>query len=105
MGSSPGSSRIRSAVLHGVVYIAENGLSPRQAVAAPRAHMEEGLLKVEIAERDPREVDLLRRTFPDMVEFDEPGMYFGGLHVAGLGLEGFAGAGDPRRSGAFGVYQ
>lgn len=104
MGSG-GSSRIRSAVLHGVVYLAENGLNPAQAVAAPRAHMEDGVLRVEIAEREAREVALLRAAFPDMVEFDAPGMYFGGLHIAGLGAEGFVGAGDARRSGAFGVYQ
>ncbi|MCB9761343.1 MAG: gamma-glutamyltransferase [Alphaproteobacteria bacterium] len=103
MGSG-GSSRIRSAVLHGLVYLSENGLTPAQTVQAPRAHYEEGLLRVETMEREPAEVARLRAQFPDLVAFDQPGMYFGGLHIAGVGREGFEGAGDPRRSGSFGCF-
>lgn len=99
---SGGSSRIRSSVLHGVVYMAENGLSPRQTVAAPRAHMESGQLRMETFEREPAELARLRAAMPDLVTFEEPGMYFGGLHIAGLGPDGFLGAGDPRRDGCYG---
>lgn len=99
---SGGSSRIRSSVLHGVVYMAENGLTPRQTVAAPRAHMEAGQLRMETFEREASDMARLRAALPDLVTFEQPGMYFGGLHIAGLGPDGFLGAGDPRRDGCYG---
>lgn len=98
---SGGSSRIRSAVLHGILYLVGHGL-PLDAVArAPRSHVEDGILKTEIFGRSPEAVAAIRSRTPSPVLFEHYGMYFGGLHVAGFGRDGPTGAGDPRRSGAF----
>jgi gamma-glutamyltranspeptidase / glutathione hydrolase len=97
-----GSSRIRSAVLHGVLYLVGHGLSPHVVSRAPRSHVEDGVLKTEIFGRPKEAVDAIRARKPVAVEFEEYGMYFGGLHIAGMGPSGPDGAGDPRRSGAFG---
>ena len=40
---------------------------------------------------------------PDLIRFDGPNMFFGGLHLAGIERGRFTGAGDHRRSGAYGV--
>ena len=104
MGSG-GSSRIRSAVLHGIVYLVGHGMRPDQLVDAPRCHKEEGQLRVEVFGRTKETVDLIRKREPSAVFFEERGMYFGGLHIAGIGPDGAEGGGDPRRSGAFGVVQ
>jgi gamma-glutamyltranspeptidase/glutathione hydrolase len=100
---SGGSSRIRSAVLHGLLHLVDHGLHPREAACGPRCHMELGQLRVEAYERP--EPDFLDRLadFPGLVSFDGPNMYFGGLHIAGRADGAFEGAGDERRSGAFGI--
>ena len=74
-------------------------------MAAPRCHMEDGVLRVETLNRPEGTAELLRKAPVEMVEFPEYGMYFGGLHIAGVGPEGFLGAGDPRRSGAWGCME
>ncbi len=98
---SGGSSRIRSALVHGLVYLVAHGLEPAQVVQAPRCHVEEGVLKTEVFGRPPDAVKRIRALPPPAVVFETYGMYFGGLHIAGMGPSGPAGAGDPRRSGAF----
>ena len=102
MGSG-GSSRIRSAILHGVVYLTDHGLDPVRAVAAPRCHVEWGALHVEADHRPPGTLEALAAGNPNLRRFDGANMFFGGLHVAGVGADGFTGAGDRRRSGTFGV--
>ncbi len=101
MGSG-GSSRIRSALLHGVLYALEYGLPPEAVVTAPRAHLEDGLLRYESSGRTGDARPALG-AFAGAIEFPSPGLYFGGLHIAGVGPAGFFGAGDPRRAGAFGL--
>ena len=66
--------------------------------------MEDGLLRVESRGRPDGCIEELRLSYPELVVFDAIGMYFGGLHIAGLEPVGFRGGGDPRRSGADGVY-
>ena len=102
MGSG-GSSRIRSAVLHGVVYLTDHGLDAAQAVAAPRCHVEGGQLYAETADRPPGALEALAAGNPGMRRFEGRNMFFGGLHMVGVGPAGFSGAGDARRSGTFGV--
>lgn len=97
-----GSNRIRSAILHGVVYLVDVGLEVEQAVSAPRAHVERGVLHVEAAGRDERAVNAVLSAEPDAVVFPERHLFFGGLHVAATDPDGFVGAGDGRRSGAWG---
>lgn len=98
-----GSSRIRSALLHGVVHLVDHGRSPAAATAAPRCHMEAGELAIELADRPEGAEAALREVFSNLVPFGERALYFGGLHIAARTAEGFAGAGDPRRSGSFGL--
>lgn len=102
MGSG-GSSRIRSAVLHGVVYLTDHGLDPTEAVSAPRLHVEDGVAHVEIDGRAPATVQALRAGPWQVRTFTGANMFFGGLHIAGLDRGTFTGAGDPRRTGAFGI--
>ncbi len=77
-------------------------MSPHVVSRAPRSHVEDGVLKTEIFGRPKEAVDAIRARKPVAVEFEEYGMYFGGLHIAGMGPSGPDGAGDPRQSGAFG---
>jgi len=101
MGSG-GSSRIRSAVLHGIVYLTDHGMSPEQAVRAPRAHVEDDILLFETDNRPPGTTGAVRAHTPAVREFKCNNMFFGGLHMVGVGPGGFSGAGDHRRSGAYG---
>lgn len=101
MMGSGGSSRIRSALLHGVLYQVDHRLPVPEAVIAPRCHFEAGSLKVETMDRPPGTLEALRERFPHLVRFDERRMYFGGLHVAGRAGGAFIGAGDTRRGGIY----
>lgn len=96
MGSG-GSSRIRSALLHGIVYALDHGLPIDAVVAGPRAHFEGDVLRYETVDRGAVDVP------SDAIAFDAPGLYFGGLHIAGIDARRFVGAGDARRSGEAGV--
>ncbi len=100
---SGGSSRIRSALLHGIVYLTDHGLDPRRAVTAPRCHVEGGRLYVEADRRPPGTLEALAAGYPNMNRFDSLNLFFGGLHIAGSAGGHFSGAGDPRRSGTFGT--
>ena len=97
-----GSNRIRSAILHGVVNLVDYELSPEEAVAAPRAHVERGVLHVEAAGRAEGVIAEIKAERPDLVVFEDRHLFFGGLHVAGTAERGFVGAGDQRRSGTWG---
>jgi gamma-glutamyltranspeptidase/glutathione hydrolase len=102
---SGGSSRIRSAILHAIVYAVDHRLSPEQIVSAPRMHFEDGKLNIEDDGRPRNTVDAVRQLFDDVRTFDNKSMYFGGLNIAGVQRNNnatqFIGAGDPRRGGAF----
>ncbi|MEZ4470706.1 MAG: gamma-glutamyltransferase [bacterium] len=100
---SGGSSRIRSALLHAVVYAVDHDLPPVAMVEAPRAHFEGGILRYETAHR-PADHAAIEADFPGAIAFEAPGLFFGGLHVAGFGPGGFMGAGDHRRSGEYGEH-
>lgn len=100
---SGGSNRIRSALLQTLTNLFWRDLAPAEATRAPRLHVEGSELSMELAGRDAAEVDALRRAFPGAVEFGERNMFFGGVHLVSRGPDGFAGAGDPRRGGVFGV--
>ena len=101
---SGGSSRIRSAILHGIINIVDHRMPPSQATHAPRAHVEAGVLRVESADREPGFTELLREEHPDLREFTDRNMFFGGLTVAGTDAAGFSGAGDVRRSGCVATF-
>ncbi len=100
LGSS-GSSRIRSAVLHGLINLTDHHMTPEQAVAAPRCHVEGELISVEADGRPRGTMEILAEVLGDLRRFDGVNMYFGGMNIAGVGPEGVSGAGDFRRSGCY----
>lgn len=101
MGSG-GSSRIRSAILHGIVFLTDHALSAEEAVVAPRVHVEDGIAHLETDGRLSATVQAMRASPWQVRQFTGHNMFFGGLNIAGLDRSGFQGAGDPRRSGAYG---
>ena len=101
MGSG-GSSRIPTAVLHGIVYLVDHQVNLETAVRGPRTHIDYSSLHIESDGRSAQVLTELKQRFPEYIQFDGPNMFFGGLHAAGVGPDGFVGFGDVRRSGAFG---
>jgi gamma-glutamyltranspeptidase / glutathione hydrolase len=91
---SAGSNRIRSALLQTIVGVVDRGSRVTEAVNAPRAHFEKGIVYHEpglepASAADGREV----------VRFHDLNLFFGGVQaVQRLGAE-LIGAGDPRRGG------
>jgi len=100
---SGGSSRIPTAVLHGALYLIDHHLSAAEAVAGPRTHLEAGQLHVESDGRSAATIAAVEGAWPDLIRFDGPNMFFGGLHMAGIERGAFTGAGDHRRSGSYGT--
>jgi gamma-glutamyltranspeptidase/glutathione hydrolase len=101
MMGAGGSSRIRSAILHGVVYLSDHGMTAQEAVQAPRVHLDGGSLRVEVMDRPQGYREALTLDWPQLIPFERHGMYFGGLHVAGRRNDVFTGGGDPRRTGSW----
>jgi gamma-glutamyltranspeptidase/glutathione hydrolase len=95
-----GSNRIRTALLQTLAHFILGKTNLDQAVHAPRIHYEGQTLYVErqIGTRRLQPATLAALTHlsqGDIVFFDSPNMFFGGVHIAGLPL----GIGDIRRSG------
>ena len=97
-----GSNRIRSAILHVLLALLDDGVSPRQAVTRPRAHVEDGHLDVEPGFSDAA-IERAARVpgIASVNRWAAPNLYFGGVHVVehDPARGGCHGAGDPRRSG------
>ena len=95
-----GSSRIRTALLQVLVHQLYRGFSIEDAVLAPRMHYEGHCLYLE--HRGPKsELPLavmheLEKHSHEVVIFEAPNLYFGGVHSAGADGHGI---GDPRRGG------
>jgi gamma-glutamyltranspeptidase/glutathione hydrolase len=95
---SAGSSRIRSALLQVVVNVVDRGMTPQQAVDAPRLHVEQGRVYAEPG----IDVAALAAAGHEVLEFAVPNLFFGGCqavrrdpHTGHLD-----GGGDARRDGA-----
>ena len=95
-----GSNRIRTALLQVLTRYLFGGESIENAVNAPRIHYEGGEVYVErmgIGQRLPNQtLRSLKNSCPSLTIFDEPNIFFGGVH--GAGLKG-SGVGDLRRGG------
>ena len=102
---SGGSSRIPTAVVHGTMYMVDHGWSVTEAVEGPRTHVEGGKLHVESSGRSQHTMDSVQSLDEAFARFDGPNMFFGGLHAASVGPNGFEGCGDRRRSGAYGTVE
>lgn len=97
---SGGSNRIRTAVLQVVSNLADFDLDLETAVANPRIHLESDVLNMEVTGLDGSAVGGLTRDFPDHRLFEQPNMFFGGVHVVEADARGGVRSfGDPRRSG------
>jgi len=99
MGSG-GSNRIRTAILQVLLNLFELGLPVDEAVARPRIHLEDGRLSLEPGFA-PEVVAALRDRCSEVEPWDEPNMFFGGVHAVSFdpATGRFAGAGDHRRGG------
>ncbi len=94
---SAGSARIRSAILQTIVRVIDDGMRADEAVCAPRAHCEDGIVYAEPG------IDLAHADLGGHAPapFRERNLFFGGVQAVERDAEGrFWGAGDPRRGGA-----
>jgi gamma-glutamyltranspeptidase/glutathione hydrolase len=94
---SAGSNRIRSAILQTIVGVVDHGLDAREAVRAPRAHFEDGIVYHEpgvdmasVGALDPQR---------EIVGFHALNLFFGGVQAVHSAGGRLTGAGDPRRGG------
>ncbi len=96
---SGGSNRIRSAIFQIIIHTCLKGLTLKEAVQAPRLHVEGGQLDFEdLLEAETR--SKLCALFPDHRAWPEPNMFFGGVHAVRRDEDGtLSGIGDVRRDG------
>lgn len=96
---SGGSKRIRSAILQVLSNIIDFGMSPADAVTAPRVHVEPGQVNLEGGFAGPGR-ERLAELFPHVIAWDQRNMFFGGCHTVARAPDGtLTGVGDPRRDG------
>jgi len=94
---SAGSNRIRSAILQTIVRVIDDGLPVPDAVEAPRAHFEDGVVYVEPG----METGELEQAGATLARFRALNLFFGGVQAVERDPSGrLRGAGDPRRGGA-----
>jgi gamma-glutamyltranspeptidase/glutathione hydrolase len=98
---SAGSNRIRSAILQTVLRLIDEGLGPGEAIAAPRAHYEAGVLQAEPGS-DEAALQRIEAAGTEVVRWQRLNLFFGGVQAvtrdpASGRLDG---GGDPRRGGA-----
>ena len=97
---SGGSNRIRSAILQVLANMLEFDMDLRQAVEAPRLHLEGDLLNVESGFSSAA-LESLEAEWPGVKHWPGSNLFFGGVHaVERLANGEFRAAGDPRRGGA-----
>jgi len=93
---SAGSSRLHGAMLQVVANVAGRGLGVREAIDAPRIHVESGLVHCE----DPAAADELEAAGYAVVRWRARNLFFGGVSAVELREDGsLSAAGDPRRGG------
>jgi gamma-glutamyltranspeptidase/glutathione hydrolase len=97
---SGGSNRIRSAIYQVLCNLLDFEMSAANAVNAPRAHLEEQLLSLEPG-FDLRHIneDSLAGYGLTIEQWDQPSLFFGGVHLAGTQAGSLVAMGDPRRGG------
>jgi gamma-glutamyltranspeptidase/glutathione hydrolase len=95
---SAGSSRIRSALLQVLVNLVDRGVSPQQAVDAPRLHVEGGSAYAEPG----IDVEALKAAGCPVTSFFAPNLFFGGCQAVRRDVRTGAldGGADARRCGA-----
>jgi gamma-glutamyltranspeptidase/glutathione hydrolase len=80
-----------------VANVVAGGLEAGQAVAAPRIHVEAGIVHCE----DPVAADELEAAGYTVVRWRQRNLFFGGVSAVEISEDGsLTAAGDPRRGGA-----
>ncbi|MCG6967055.1 MAG: gamma-glutamyltransferase [Chromatiaceae bacterium] len=97
---SGGSNRLRTAILQTLSNLIDFGMSPEQAVNAPRMHFERGQLDIEPGFEE-QALRALLSDFPEHRIWESHNLFFGGTHTVCWDGKTFTGAGDPRRGGVF----
>jgi gamma-glutamyltranspeptidase/glutathione hydrolase len=106
---SGGSNRIRTAILQVISNLLDFQQPLTTAVTAPRIHWEAGHLHCEPGYSPAAIADLIQSldrspTLGTLCPWQQPNMFFGGVHAVSQGVEGgLDGAGDPRRGGAVAI--
>jgi gamma-glutamyltranspeptidase/glutathione hydrolase len=95
---SGGSNRIRSAILQVVSNLVDFGMDVEEAVTAPRIHLEEQHLSIE-GGFDTERLHTLLAAYPSHHLWEDPNLFFGGVHTVLRDGASLRGAGDPRRGG------
>jgi gamma-glutamyltranspeptidase/glutathione hydrolase len=96
---SGGSNRIRSAITQVLVNLLDFGMTPEEAVSAPRIHLERDMLSVEPGFSEEA-LAALTDAVPRNHQWPGQNLFFGGVHTVSIKHGGiFDGAGDPRRGG------
>ena len=97
---SPASHRIPSAVLQTLSNVIDHDMELTAAVAAPRAHWQDGILHLE-AGIEPRVAAQLEQKGHTVERYAAKDRYFGGVHAVRIDPQSGAlsGAADPRRDG------
>jgi gamma-glutamyltranspeptidase/glutathione hydrolase len=96
---SGGSKRIRTAILQVVSNLIDFGMTPEDAVGAPRLHVEPDHLSVE-AGFAAETTAVLAGLLPQHTLWNARNMFFGGVHTVARAQGGaLTGVGDPRRGG------
>jgi len=94
---SAGSRRLHGAILQVVANVAGRGLGVKEAVEAPRMHVEAGIVHCE----DAAAGDEIEAAGYPVVRWRERNLFFGGVSAVEIREDGsLAAAGDPRRGGA-----
>jgi len=94
-----GSNRIRSAITQVLVNLLDFGMTPEEAVTAPRMHLEGEMLSIESGLGEET-LAALRAAAPRHHVWPDKNLFFGGVHTVSIKHGGiFDGAGDPRRGG------
>ncbi len=97
VAGSAGSNRIRSAILQTIVGVVDHGLGAREAVDAPRVHVED-----QIVYHEPGiDMSAVHASDPEreIVQFHALNLFFGGVQAVHSAGGRMSGAGDPRRGG------
>jgi gamma-glutamyltranspeptidase/glutathione hydrolase len=96
---SAGSARLRGAILQVIVNVVDHELGVKDAIDAPRVHLDEDQLHCE-GGADAKALDRLAAQGYDLLRWRRRNLYFGGVSgVEVCGDGSLAAAGDPRRGG------
>lgn len=94
-----GANRIRTALPQVISKLIDDGASLKDAVIAARLHFEAGVLNAETFDDHKKALRLEKLDPDELILFEEPNLFFGGVHLVCLENGKIGGFGDPRRAG------